>query len=766
MGYKLKQEMIDVIEELRSYSDNNTDGYLKVALPTLKRDFTYTRKTRFNDSHNLLNGQFSLQENTMLFTYDIPYTSYQHKNSYMGRLDDLFRRNLVYPFLLFVDGKFIKWSDIYIMKDCRYSYIILKDIFLLDEKVEMVTLPKDISYNEISLIDDETLFAFRDGKLYEGNKTCITIKNTGVHDYYYEQITLKKDVIQQFSLDPMYEMCADNIIVFRNNKLYTGGFKYHYMNMFSVDDNYIESNNVIAKGFYLYDSNERKNNDSVIMKKQEIRNSLVYSNKIPNYYDIFKDRFNVSFSFSRSYEENINNALKYIMYYNSGLMNKFYEKIDKTVSRVYTGKELKDMSKNGYVKMSRRVHNTMNNYVMIFCNGEIYDKYNELEYVNKDFVFPVNTLKDTDTVEILFFLKVYNETYPIVLASKREDNYLISPTIDMDYCMLFTPQPEELDFHVEISPHKQYEVDFEYKDNENGTYMIYPKNPFYYDKRLNMASERQFRYFYTKINYDALDIILPSDDFKFCTNRDQYLVFINGKKLPRDNFKVVTPDPRSPFDDYSIYSNIPFKKNDRIEVFYIPDKMNEIVYEQNIRADGNIYVDKSKLKHNVSKNLNFIFVNGKKIPKSSLYDVDQNLIKITTNIKSVHNLCITQHVETDALLYAIFSHTKDTLTSIIDSLSSVEFNKLFYNTNITANEADMSKNEIDMKNVIYSIVQDYFASPFINTGKDFMYGDLDGYFESIFEQDSEKTKLVDRFDATLANKPRRGIGGIDDYKDI
>ena len=69
MGYKLKQEMIDVIEELRSYSDNTTDGYLKVALPTLKRDFTYTRKTRFNDSHNLLNGQFSLQENTMLFTY-------------------------------------------------------------------------------------------------------------------------------------------------------------------------------------------------------------------------------------------------------------------------------------------------------------------------------------------------------------------------------------------------------------------------------------------------------------------------------------------------------------------------------------------------------------------------------------------------------------------------------------------------------------------------------------------------------------------------
>ena len=78
----------------------------------------------------------------------------------------------------------------------------------------------------------------------------------------------------------------------------------------------------------------------------------------------------------------------------------------------------------------------------------------------------------------------------------------------------------------------------------------------------------------------------------------------------------------------------------------------------------------------------------------------------------------------------------------------------------------MSKNEIDMKNVIYSIVQDYFASPFINTGKDFMYGDLDGYFESIFEQDSEKTKLVDRFGATLANKPRRGVGGIDDYKDI
>ena len=46
-------------------------------------------------------------------------------------------------------------------------------------------------------------------------------------------------------------------------------------------------------------------------------------------------------------------------------------------------------------------------------------------------------------------------------------------------------------------------VQFE-KDNENGTYMIYPKNPFYYDKRLNIASERQFRYYYTKMNYNAL----------------------------------------------------------------------------------------------------------------------------------------------------------------------------------------------------------------------------------------------------------------------
>lgn len=748
---KINQNIAEVLEELRALSNQNTDSSLRVNVPTVFRDFSYIRKDSFRDTHRVLNGKFSLQESTMLLSYDIPFSTFQNKSTYMERLDYLVEHNYIYPFLFFVDGKFIKWSDIYIIRDCRYSYILITKVYSVENKFEMVTLPKNVEYKELSTIKKNTLFAFRDGLFYNGGEECSTINNVGYTNFYYEEIKLRSDKIQLFNLDPEYEMNPDNIIVFKDGELYTDNFSYHCLNMFSVDGNELHGE-YYAKGFYWYKANQRQNNDRVIMRKYNARAIASNLNIVPNYLNLFSDRFNFSFSFANKYQKNLMNALNYVMLYNSGLMNRLYKKLNKTISRYYTGKELRALVKYGNVTMSRRVNGNVNNYVMIFHNGELYKYYNQLQYKNKDFTFPFKDIDDKDTIEILYFLDIDNREFPIVLASKREDAYYIDDSIDISHLKLFTIQPEHLDFNIEISPHKQYELGFDYDIDDEVT-IIRPKSPFYYDKRLTMTSGRQFKYYYYKAKYKVIDVILPPEDFRFCNDSRQYMVFINGRKINNKEFKVVIPSYDNPFDDNSIYFDIPLEEGDYIEVFYIPDIMAEVQSDKTLSSNGNIYVDKSKLKHNISRDLNFVFVNGKKIPYDDLYDISQTLMKVTTDVGSVNNLCILEHVEYDNMISNIFSYNKDRMTRIIDSLTDEQFNILFDNAHITNKEQSINSSSISMKVIIYSIIKDYYCAPFTNVPTTFAFDNIDECFN---DYDAETDLILDWLDGNRENKPTRG----------
>lgn len=748
---KINENILEVIEELRALSNQNIDNYLRVNVPTIFRTFSCIRKESFYDTHRILQGKFSLQDSTLLLSYDIPFSTYQNKTSYMERLDILVKNNYVYPFLFFVNGEFIKWSDIYIVKDCKYSYILLANHYV-DGKFEMVTLPKNVIYNELSKINNNTLFAFKDGKFYNGGDNCITIDNKGFDYYYYEEIKLKSDRIQHFAINPIYEMCEDNIIVFRNGLLYTDNFEYYNLNMFSVDGNELDGE-YYAKGFYYYKSNERQNNHEVIMRKDKVIENTINLNSVPNYFSIFKNKFNFSFSFKNTYEKNIMNALNYIMLYNSGLMNRYYKKVNKTRTRIYNGKELKALVKNGYITMSRRMNGNINNYVMIFHNGELYKHYKELRYINKDFIFPFKDIKDEDTIEFLYFMDVDNREFPIVLSSKREDTYYIDDSVDILHTKLFTIQPEKLDFNIEISPHKQYEIGFSYDFNNDDTTIIIPDCPFYYDKRLHLVSERQFKYYYKQAKYRMVDVILPPEDFKYCNNPKQYMVFINGRKLNCKNYKVIVPTVDTPFDDNSIYFNIPLEEDDYIEIFYVPDILYEVQSDMKLSSNGNIYLDKTKLKHNLSKDLNFIFVNGKKVPRDYIYDISQTLIKITTDIETVNNLCVIQHIEEDNLLSNIFVYNTDKITKIVDSLTENEFNILFENTNITNKESTITSGAIPMKVLIYSIIKDYYCAPYTNIGETFAFNNIDECFN---DYDPDGNLILDWFEANRENKPLKG----------
>lgn len=743
---EINKNIIQSIEELRPLSNNLIDNNLRVNVPT-KVKFDYIKKNKFNDTHRLLKGAFSLQDCTLLLTYDIPFNSNKINVSYMDTLNNLIRKNMIYPFLFFINRVFINWSNIYIIKDCRYSYILLPKHKEIDAKYEMILIPKNIKYDEMGIYDPEkTLFSFYDGYLYTGIERCTTIDKADVCDFYYEEIKLQSNVIQHFKMGPEREMADDNIIIFKDNKLYTDNLINHGFNMFSVDDNILKGD-YIAKGFFYYKSNVRVNNNKVIMNKDRVVKEITKNNSIPKYYDLFKDKFNISFNINNTYENNIIESLYNIMSYNSNLMNRVYKKENKTLSKIYTGKELRLLSKKGKINMSRRINNSIHNYVMIFHNGKIYKHYHEITYQDKNFTFPFKDIKDEDTIELLYFIDVDNRDIRIKFGSRLEDRYYLDKSIDLSNMKLFTMQPENLDFNIEINPDKQYEIGFSYEINNDGTSTLIPDRPFYYDKRLFLSSKRQFRYLYHKCEYPRVDVILPKY-FKFCNNFNQYLVFINGRKIDKKNYKILYPTVDTPFDDSSIYLNILLQKDDILEVFYLPDRLYECYTNTRLDSTGNIYINKRKLNHNVSKDLNFIFVNGKKIPSDWIYDIDQTRVKLTTDPESIYNVSIIQHIEPDVLLSNIFSDIDDTITESIDELNEAEFKKIIQDINVTNKDNSILANEFDMKKVLYKIMEDYYCQPFVSTGDNFLFEES----ELFTETDNAGNIIIRQDDANIEDK--------------
>lgn len=765
MKLSLRKELTDTIEEIQALSNDNTDNFLNSTMPSLLTDFSYVRKMEFTDNHRLLQNSYSLQQCTLLLTHDIPFNPNCKKANLISNLEYLFKINAVHPFMLFVDGKFVKWTDLIIIKDCRYSYILIRNFFMTTEKIQMVRLPDDIQYQEIGTIQDNTIFSFKDGLYYNGRETCVTINDIGARDYYYEQLELKDYIkLNKFRLDPIYEMSKNNIIVFMDGKLIPNQITYYGMNMFVTNNaNFGTSNYAI--GFYYYKANKRINNRDMFVNKAEAQ--LNVGLPLPNYLKLFSNNFNAKYSYKLNYNQNMLHILNAIMSYNSGLMNRFYEKINNTISIVYTGKELKALAdKDGIVTLSRRRRGTIHNNLIIFHNGELYKYYYKTRHYNKYVSFVTDGIKDDDTVELLFFLNVDNREFPIVLASKLVDNYYIDETIDKDYMKLFTEKTEQMDFEVEITNKKQYQIEFKYAKNPNGTTKIIPSSPYYYDKRLTLVSERQFKYYRKDIDYDCLDIMLPWEDFRFCNNKNQYMLFINGRKIPYSNYRVVVPYNMSPFDDHSIYTNIPLEIGDIVEVFYIPDKLNEVDSDKELQLDGRLFVDKTALKHNLNKHLDFIFINGRKIAESNLFDVDQNMLMITTDIRSTENVSIVQHMAYEDILVDTFNIKEDEFTKAINQLTINDIELLFGSgTTINNYERDICGGEIDMKSVIYSIIKDYYCSPFVTDATDFMYPDLEHYFDYQLNTDSEGTPLIDIMDGNPTNKPHRGRGGISDWKE-
>lgn len=734
----MDNRIVSQIHKLSAYTDTTFKSIQRVYIPSV---YNLHIERMYKTHYDLVEMGF-LRSSLTFVSNNIPIVYHRRNETFLGTLDHLVSEGYLKPFLLFYQGKFVKWSDIAIKVTRRYNYLYIRNIDVLNynnhDDIQCILLPiNGIYYREnleLSYIrgaefsaNETPLFVFDDnGMLVSGVPDSESTRYTIVSsiknrvDFGIEQFKGKPNTPYNSDIIPENKyLSEDNIIYFKDSLLVHRAIDKKEFRKVSHNGFQLASKGGIfdIKIFFYNHGNDSKN----IMSGINNPNITTYS------YD--KD-FDFEFDQNKSYEQNLTDILQYCMSYNSAFMNDIYLDMSNIKYRTYSGKHIRGLiDENHKVRMSTRVDAENYNKVIIYHNGLLYSRYSSIVYINKDYQFYIDpdNIKDDDVFEIIYFKKSYNLEKDITLMSKHDDQYYIGEDVDLADFTLFSTNlyKDHKYFNTEVSELAQYAIPFKYKLLEKNIYEIIPNHPYYYDKKCTLVSNRQFKYFYKKISEEVTFDFELSKDFKFCIDPNKYLVHVNGRRISFNNFKITIVKNTRPFAYHSIYFNIPLKRGDVIEVFYVPDTLREVHFEKELDiTSGAIVVDKDKLTYNLDKDLYLFYINGKKVLSNDIQNINKNIVKIKVS-EDIHNVSIVKHINSIDVLARLFKYTDDIMDKLIKDIDELELsdelNKLYGSSNINNTNIAYDFDKISMKKILYKLIRDHWNKPYINKGTEFIY---------------------------------------------
>ena len=628
------------------------------------------------------------------------------KQAYIDSLVNMIKRQEIRPILLFLNGKAIKWSDVTIVRDWSYSYLVINNTNPYETDLSCIMFPCDIRYGEDNdCLDDDvcdTYFYFdEDGVLTEDkSKVALRIevidKNIVGNTFNYDQnfIEVENNYNQKAS--------ERNIFVFENNLLFPDSRYYiqdHDKDIFT----YLrDTENALFKTFYwvkafpyyglLYKlPNGKYTKERVVQGSQEKETPDIDDFRIPFNYHIWR---------SKTWSENVAQAVAYIMEHDMSLLIKYYKQQSYIESYVFDGKYLIDRvpKDGGWLVMPRSRKRTYDDYIIVFRNNHLYEYYKEIIYDTHNFKIPIfNHITRDDKIEILHFKEVDNSYYSLTIDQKNMD--YLPEGLRYDNFLLFGNSPTGKQFYDQFSVESgvQYPIEFAYKNNfdENNKYTgtnIKLTDPYYEGKSINMCSKRQFRHMYYNIFYDRTSVNLDPS-FRFCHNKGNYIVFKNWLLLTQNDWDLHTMTNESPSKYISIEFKETLKEGDVIEIFYLPISYDEIDISGDIdptqySTNRDILISQDHLGYSFDKDLFMISINGWKINYHNIQNINNHRFRITTdNIEetsempyplgrsSVPTIYLYRFLQPDKLLSKLYSYS-DKWSDAVDGLSVSDYTNL------------------------------------------------------------------------------------------
>lgn len=693
------------VDKLRHHTTHMIEDMQRCLSPVL---FNIEAQKRYSYKYDGYDYPIRFSNTQIFMCKNIPYIKKRKSRSlFIEPMAQLVANEEVQPFLLFLEGKVIKWSDMVIVRDWQFSYIILSNVPENADRLDAVLFPCVIRYGEDNkILPNVPHMYFNSNRVLTEKQNDVVIRieitdkdvngstiiSNGFeledeNDPYTSHNTIieipTRDYDQWSNLNNLFVFSTDGKF-FPDSRFYLTNYS---KNMYSYE---FDEQNVVYKTFYFNKANDSKGMIFDIPNQKQVRHDLrkkaIPSNGIPE--DDFKVPFDFRLSRDKSYLTNISEATRYIMGYNMALLVDYYRDQSNIKSYVFNGNHILSLASKhqGYLVMPRQRNNGLFDFVMVFVNDRLYDYYNEIKYEASVFRVPIfSHVIQTDKVEIVHFRNVDNSYSSLVVNT--EPDY-ISEKLRYDNFLLFgNSESGKLsydDFDVESG--EQYPLQFDYKNNftEYGKYVntsIKLEDFYYYNRSINISSKRQFRHMYYNVltnNQKEFDL---DPTFRFCHYTNQYMIFVNGLKLNQSEWQIIYPTSILPRERITVILNEGLHIGDQINIFYVPDAYEEIILENHTSKFGDIILDASLLDYSFDNELFLVYVDGHKIIKDDIQNISSNRVRIIPQYPEWSNVCICKYMNPDALLQKVFSYG-DMWTKSVEGLTEDDYEQLFIRSGV------------------------------------------------------------------------------------
>ena len=614
----------------------------------------------------------------------------------------LIQKSFIHPFCLMLNNRFIRWDYIDLICATEKFYLLVRgmpedifnDYFFGDlTSMSMIILPGDITYKYAQDVDegveitDRTIFAFDKTGALVTEGTANVVISADDDDLMIVTGTPNTDGIFVISNDLKYSYFPENVMEFQDNILVPDP---SITMMGPILKEYFPTSTTHIRAFFNkkgtpnYDHLHKLSYDAVSNDIIEALNS----GSTPEYLRYALKPFAIDTNVLYSKERNTIGALDTIANYDLRLFNELYKEHKKFISMTVDYTWLTEhLDEDGYLRIPRRFNLHINYYVLMFINGELYSEYSAHKYEKGDFVISIDGIGEDDSIEFWYFLGAKNFTLDMNIDPNE-------PYLDLDDEYYYIEDDTTL--WIDHSPNAAFEypknglqnfpVDysFEVDEEDDRPHMTrfrvrFPDEYWYaYGQNLTMASKNRFAYYHATVdkayiedeqseyvNYYKIDL---EDHFMYCNDYDRYMVFYNGRRLGNDHYRLVLPcDDSVPFYRYQIYICKPMKLGDKVDIFYMPHYCVDVHKQDFIENHGRIEVSKDLIWYALDNELYTFWLNGKKIPKKDLANINSNSVQILTDQETIAELRVTAMVEYNDD-YELMRHRFRTYTSDWDRI--------------------------------------------------------------------------------------------------
>lgn len=573
---------------------------------------------------------------------------------YIDSLANIIKKQEMRPILFFLNGKAIPWSDCTIVRDWSYNYLLIKNHDPYETELSSVIFPCDIRYGEDNKILNEEqvngYFYFnKNGESVSYGSSDIKIrvevidKNVWGAPAYETPHDYKNNNIEILNKEDQVAFSDSNLIVFKDNLLWDEA-KYYFTGTGKdiFNTKLFTDESTVIKAFYWVKGNsylglEEKPENQAMMLENSVKNAS-NSELSPLY-----TPFNFKMDRKKKYEDNIANAISYIMQYDSSLLIKYWKDLANTSSFIFEGEYLINRvpKDGGWLLIPRSRKSNLDDYVMVFRNNRLYEYYKEIDYTDCYFKIPIfNHVERDDIIEVIHFKSVDNNYYTLTV-DKDEPDYL-PENLRYDNFLLSGNSPSSGETYITFDRETsvQYDIGFKYKNNfkENGKYLntnIELEDDFYYNKEINIYSKRQFHYMYYNIFSPKTEINL-SPDFRFCHEKSKYMVFVNSCRLSPEKWELILMTNEVKRKYISIQFGFKLIEGDLVEIFYLPvdSSIEEAELKYNANQDRNLIYSFTHDSFGLpfDKDLFHIYIGGYKLNYTEVDNISKDKFSVKGDI--------------------------------------------------------------------------------------------------------------------------------------